>query len=368
MADTKYTALTQIAPKGSSIFAIADAASSFGATVSSVVTAGSTQINAFTTSRTLDEGVLFNNAGVISSDALLEYHYSTQILHLQGTSTQVWTTHNPAKPVAPPNSTVAYYGKQIAGNMKSIVMGPEGIEIPLQPSLFAQAITFYVPTNAAAGHWHNTSTYGVGTFSTGLPQPSNIYTNTRRGIYITSSVTANLQAGTGGNENMFTRSSTAGLGGFFFFARVGVDLYASSTRYFVGLTDRSIIDICTSNTNTYLNTLAFVIQANTTSWGFYHSSTGTGTTEVIAGQSSLANATTNGVGYDFYIYCPPNTTTVYYRMDEFITASTLVNSSVTNHLPNVTSYMHAAAMTGNLNTSNGAGRLAVVNIYCETDT
>ena len=137
----------------------------------------------------------------------------------------------------------------------------------------------------------------------------------------------------------------------------------------VGLTTRPVLDICTSNVNAYLNTLAFKIDSGATSWGFYHASTGTGTTETITGQSSLLNATTNGQGYDFYIYCPSNTNTVYYRMNEFgaSNSSTLISSSVTNHLPNSTAFMRPVAFCGNLNTSTGAATLGVISMYIETD-
>lgn len=361
MADTKYSALTLTVPTPSDKFAVAQTGTSFAVTVSSVVNAG-------VTTNSADQGILFNNAGTVSSDASLQYHYSTQVAHLAGSSSQIWMSGVSVTPASSATSTLSFYSKSIAGRMMPKVIGPYGIEYALQPSMFQQNITYWKSGTSAAGRWENTDGYNAGTYSTALPSPNTIYNSIKRSVYKTSSGTANLQAGQSGVELLFTRSSTAGIGGFFFFARVGVELWASSTRYLVGLTTRPNLDICTSNISTYLNTLGFYLDSGSTSWKFYHSSTGTGTSETIAGLSPLSSgATTNGLGYDMYIYCPSNTNTVYYRLDEINNASTIIASSVTNHLPNSTAFMRPTAMCGNLNTSNNAAQIGVVTIYCESD-
>jgi hypothetical protein len=368
MADTKYSALTLTVPTGSDVFAVAQTGTSFAVTVSSVVAAGSTQINAQTTSNTVDEGILFNKAGVVSSDTLFEYHYSTQVLDLSGSSSQINLATHILPGASTAASTMAFYVRNLGGRLFPKVVGPAGMDYALQPSLFQQAITYWSPTTSATGKWQRTDGYNVGTYSTALPSPNTLYNSIKRAVYKTSSVTANLQAGQAGTELLFTRSSTAGMGGFFFFARVGVELWASSTRYLVGLTTRPTADICTSNIATYLNTIGFYIDSGMTSWAFYHASTGTGTTETITGLSPLSSgATTNGLGYDMYIYCPANTNVIYYRLDEINAATTRINSSVTNHLPNSTSFMRPVAMCGNLNTSNNAAQIGVVTMYIESD-
>lgn len=361
MADTKYSALTFTTAAGGDTFAVAKLGTSFALTISSA-------INNWVTTNTADPQILFNNAGVVSSDSKLLYQYSTQIMALAGSSSQIQLTGVSKTPASTATSTLSFYAKSLAGRMMPKIIGPAGIEYAVQPSLFQQAITYWAPTTSATGQWERTDGYNVGTYSTALPSPNTLYNSMKRAVYKTSSVTANLQAGQAGNELLFTRASTAGMGGFFFFARVGVELWASSTRYLVGLTSRPTLDICTSNIATYLNTVGFYIDSGMTSWAFYHASTGTGTTETITGLSILSSgATTNGLGYDMYIYCPSNTNTIYFRLDEINPASTIIVSSVTNHLPNSTSYMRPVAMCGNLNTSNNAAQIGVVTIYCETD-
>lgn len=368
MADTKYSALTLQAPAGGDILGVAHAGTSFAMTVSSAVAAGSTQITAQVTSNTADPQVLFNNAGVVSSDSKFQYQYSTQVFALAGSSSQIRLTGISVTPASSATSTLALYSKSLSGRMMPKAIGPAGIEYALQPSMFQQAITYWSPTTSATGKWERTDGYNVGTYSTALPSPNTLYNSMKRGVYKTSSVTANLQAGQAGNELLFTLSSTAGMGGFFFFARVGIELWSSSTRYFVGLTSRPTLDICTSNIAAYLNTVGFYIDSGMTSWAFYHASTGTGTTETISGLSILSSgATTNGLGYDMYIYCPANTNTIYYRLDEINAATTRISSSVTNHLPNSTAFMRPVAMCGNLNTSSLAAQIGIITMYVETD-
>jgi hypothetical protein len=360
LADTKYSALTITTAAGGDIFAVAKLGTSFALTISSAVASQ-------TTSQTQDQGILFTNVNVVSTDASLQYHYSTQVQHLAGSSSQIWMNGVSVTPASTATSTLSFYAKSISGRMMHKIIGPAGIEYALQPSMFQQNITYWKPTTSVTGKWENTDGYTVGTYSTALPQPNNLYMNTKRGVYSNSSASTNLQAGQAGNELLFTRASTAGMGGFFFFARAGTEQFQSTTRYMVGLTARATADICTSDTNTYLNTLAFVIQNATSTWKFYHASTGTGTSETISGQNQLMAASTNGAGFDFYIYCPSNTNTVYYRMDDINAASTIISSSVTNHLPNSTSYLRPVAMCGNAGASTGAAKIGVITMYVETD-
>ena len=360
MADTKYSALTITTAAGGDIFAVAKLGTSFALTISSATAS-------FVTSQSADQGILFNNAGVVSSAADLQYHYSTQTMHLAGSSSQVVLSGVSITPASTAASTLSFYSKSISGRMMPKIIGPAGVEYAVQPSMFQQSITYWSPTTSATGLWQRAAGYNVGTYSTALPQPNNLYMSMKRGVYSNSSASTNLQAGQSGNEFLFTRSSTAGMGGFFFFARVGTEQFQTTTRYMVGLTNRASADICTSDTNTYLNTLAFQLQNNNSTWRFYHASTGTGTSETISGQNSLITASTNGMGFDFYIYCPANTNTVYYRMDDINAASTIIVSSVTNHLPNSTTYLQPVAMCGNAGASTAAAKIGLITMYVETD-
>ena len=310
------------------------------------------------------QGIIFANAGTLSTDTIgLQYHFSTQVMHLAGSSSQIWLTDNPAIPASTAASTLALYGKQVAGSMRLMSVGTLGDERPYQRSVWDDTIYLWMPTSSSPGITVGGGHTDEGTFSSALPTVGNAYTTRRRGVYVTSSGTANLRAGITSADNTFFQNSTSGYGGYFFFCRFGFDTYATSVRYFVGLTASASTAIGSSNPTTQINSVGFVINDNQSSWTFYHASTGLlGTSESFTGQTGAAS----GNGYDVYIYAPANSTRVYYRMDELNTGSTIVNSSVGNHLPNTTSFAKAVAMCGNLNTSSGAGRIGIIKMYVET--
>lgn len=351
MADTKYSGLALVAPTGGEIFGVDQSGTSQAVTISSAVG-----------SNTSSEGVLFNNQGQVSTDITsLKYHFSTQILHLAGTSSAILLTANPGIQTSTAASTMALYARQIAGQMRVTTVGPLGDERPLQRSVFDDSMALWMPTTSAPGRAIGADSFNLGSFSSASGTVGSAYTVKKRSVYKTASNAANSTAGMGFDRNEFFQGSTSGYGGYFFFCRFGLDTFATSVRYFVGLTAAGSSAICTSNIG-LINSVAFSFNDNVTTWGFYHSSTGAGTTETISGQTGLAS----GNGYDVYIYAPANTTVIYYRLDELNTGSTIVNSSVANHLPNSTAFMKPVAMCGALNTSTNAGAIGVIKMYVET--
>ena len=352
MADTKYSPLALVAPAGGQIFGVDDAGTSHAITVSSAV-------GGITSS----PGILFNNQGIVSTDASLQYHFSTQTMHLSGSSSQIWLDAVVAQPTSTAASTLAFYGRAIAGALhRPVFMGSKGLERPLQVSLYDDTIALWSPTTSAPGRAIGADSFSLGSFSSASGTVGSAYTTKKRAVYKTASNAANSSAGMGLDRNEFFQGSTSGYGGYFYFCRFGLDTFATSVRYFVGLTAAASSAICTSNLG-LLNSVGFAFNDNVTTWGFYHSSTGAGTTETFTGQTGLAS----GNGYDVYIYAPANTTVIYYRMDELNTGSTVVNSSVANHLPNSTAFIKPVAMCGALNTSTNAGAIGVIKMYCETD-
>jgi hypothetical protein len=353
VADQKYSALALVVPTPGDIFAVDQAGTSQAVTVSSMVG-----------TNTSSQGILFNNQGQVSTDvSSLQYHFSTQVQHLAGSSSQIWFQSVVAQPASTAASTVAFYGRSIMGGMnRPAFMSWPGLERPLQVSLYDDSIAAWYPTTSAPGRVLGGDSFNIGSFSSASGTVGSAYTTKKRAVYKTASNTANGVAGMGLDRNEFFQGSTSGYGGWFFFCRFGVDTFATSTRYLVGVTAAGSSAVVTSNT-ALLNTAGFSFIDTVTTWGFYHASTGSGTTEAISGQTGLAS----GNGYDAYIYAPANTTVIYYRLDELNTGSTIINSSCANHLPNSTAFMKPVAVVGALNTSANAGAIGVIKMYCETD-
>lgn len=332
MPDTKYSGLAQVVPKPGDQFGVNQTGTSQAVTVSSVA-------------------------------KVMGYDFPTSSVSYLGSSSQINLQTVTVQAASTAASTVAFYGRSILGGMnRPVMMSYQGLERPLQVSLYDDSIAAWYPTTSAPGRVLGGDSFNIGTFSSASGTVGSAYTTKKRAVYKTASNTANGVAGVGLDRNEFFQGSTSGYGGFFFFCRFGFDTFATSTRYLVGLSASGSSAIVTSNT-ALINTVGFSFIDSVTTWGFYHASTGSGTTETITNQTTFAS----GNAYDAYIYAPPNTTVIYYRLDDLNANSTMINSSVANHLPNSTAFMKPVAMVGALNTSANAGSIGVIKMYCETD-
>ena len=137
-------------------------------------------------------------------------------------------------------------------------------------------------------------------------------------------------------------------------------------RAFVGLTSGTTA-VVTVNPSTLTNMLGFGFDLADTAWTFMHNdASGTCAKETISGQGTLA---TNNTGYDAYIFCAPNDTTVYYRLDRADTGATLCDTSTNTDLPVNTTMLTAQCImsNGTANIVVGAARIGHIRTYIETD-
>lgn len=269
-----------------------------------------------------------------------------------------------ADPATPNANEFAYYAKKFAGRGVFTTINDDGLISPMQPAIYDNATYWWTPTAVTAGLWLNTAGAGAGTFASLLPTMTNAWTAIRRSAWRTVVTTANQQVGQRSSEALFFRGAAARMGGFFFFCRFGIENWTAGDRLFVGLTIGTTA-IVTVQPSTLLNTCGFGIDAGDTAISFMHNNgSGTATKEAIAGQPALAANN----GYDAYIYCKPNDTTLYYRLDNIVTGLNIIESSVTLKLPaNTTLMMAAAVMSNGANTPVNSAGIGVSDIYVETD-
>lgn len=111
------------------------------------------------------------------------------------------------------------------------------------------------------------------------------------------------------------------------------------------------------------NTVGFCVDSTDSAITFLTRGT-VATKTAIAGQPALAN----NQGYDAYIFCPPNGTEIFYRLDNLNTGATIVFSSTTANLPTNTTMLSANALASNAaNALVTATQIGVNRIYVETD-
>lgn len=308
--------------------------------------------------------IQFNNSGVLAGDPDLTWDSTNNELGLMGVNSNILLKGITTEPTASATGSVHVYAKAVVGKMQLKIKGPSGLDTPLQAALWQNNTVLWTP-GAAAGLYQGTVGANLGTAALVLPTTTNLYTIMRRSTFASVVTTTNQQVGIR-TENMFTRGNIAGMGGFMFVCRFGFTSIKTGMRAFVGLCADTTA-IVTADPSAKFNTVGFAFDLADTAWTFMHNtSSGTATKEVISGQGALV---TNNTAYDAYIWCAPNDTAVYYRLDRVDTGATIVDSSITTNLPVNTALLAAQCVmsNGTANIVVGDATIGVNRLYVETD-
>lgn len=283
-----------------------------------------------------------------------------------------------SEPGTPASGFMYQYTKSVAGRMLPKIKGPSGLDTAMQTAIFQNRVLMYVPSTGTTGTgsgagigpvWTSDGTVSHPTPATTAPAISNQMRRTRyANVVTTTNQTLGIKAAAADTLN-YWRGNAAGLGGFFYASRFIVELYPASTvRIFAGLTASSGTYVVASDT----------VLNNTC--GLWHDttdpSTGAGafnfvtrdTTTTTKQQITLSNAIAAGNSYDFYMFCPPNDSTIYWRLDDIVNGVTYENNTSTT-LPANTAFMgpQCAMSNGTANTTVTTVAIGVAGVYTEAD-
>ena len=263
------------------------------------------------------------------------------------------------EPSAPSSNNLLVYSKLIAGKMILKVKGPSGLDTPVQNAFWQNNITIWNTTNVVAGLWSGTVGAGTGTFTTALPTSTNIYTSVKRARMANVVTTLNQVIGQRNTELMFQLGGTAGQGGFFFYTRCGFDVWTNGARFFAGMaTATTVISLDPSALN---NTVGFCVDAaDNGAISFLTRNTG-------ATKASTGFTITSNKGYDLYIFCAPNASSVGWRIVDIDTGAE-ASGTATLTLPVGTTMLTANVLASNAAlTPVTSINLGLNRIYVETD-
>lgn len=310
-----------------------------------------------------EDGKGWDNATIVTGNALLNDTHSGY--------SEYAAISNPS---APSSGYLRIFAKSIAGRVMPKWIPPSGVDNPMQPALFGNNIVTYMPSSSTNGGTATLGGLGVSWTAGGTvshPTPSaGMYTQMRRTQYSNVVTTTNQTLGiisTASGLPSFWRGNSAGMGGFFFFCRFGIELKPADTvRLFVGLTSLATAMTATdvsSNTGDFCgiahdtadgaNVLWFITRDNTTTH-----------------KTSISGATlAAGQGFDFYMFCKPNDSTIYYRLDDINAGTTLVDTSETNNVPRNTIFMgpQITMSNGTANVTVTTVALSINRVYIESD-
>jgi hypothetical protein len=268
-----------------------------------------------------------------------------------------------ATPAAPAAGSLRYFARAQAGRMLPAVIGPSGLDTNLQPALFRNTVYMWLPgtgTTTSINFGTNFTARNNGT-SAAQAHPSKASTNALTSMNRATFSTGTTATGTSGIQSGATvawRGNAAGLGGFFFFARFGVETYRADLRIQVGLDARNAN--LGGDPSVQNNSCGVCKDAADTQWHFY--TRGTATTKTSTGVNIVA-----GDILDLMMFAPPNGSGITFRLVNAVTGVVLVDDvTITTNLPTNTTLMfaHAAIMS---TTGSTAALLALNRIYVECD-
>jgi hypothetical protein len=196
-----------------------------------------------------------------------------------------------------------------------------------------------------------------GTVTTTVPS-AGIGTQVATTRYANVVTTTNQQLGPRFNttsEQIFWRGNAANQGGFWFFTRFRTELVAAATiRIFAGLQGASASgSVCISDT--VVNNVCGLWHDTTDSLTTFSLVTRDATTTTKTAMT-VANNIAAGNLYDFYMYCAPNGSTIYARLDD-LTNSTTVQTSTGTTLP-----VNTVFMSPQVQMSNGTANTVVTTV------
>lgn len=282
-----------------------------------------------------------------------------------------------AAPSAPSDGFVRTFAESYANRQLPAFIGPTGRVTPVGASIWPfRAYLAYLPSTGTTGTGSGTSFGPVwtsgGTVSHPTPASSGtaISNQQRRTRYANVVTTTNQTLGikaAAADSLAFWRGNAAGRGGFFYHARFIVELYPASTvRIFAGLTASSATHVVASDT--VLNNTCGLWHDTTdpssgaNSFNFVTRDGTTTTKQSIA----LSNAIAAGNMYDFYMFCEPNGSTIYFELVDLVNNVTYTGSA-TATLPGSTTFMGAqcAMSNGTANITVTTSGIGIVGVFAE---
>lgn len=279
-----------------------------------------------------------------------------------GTLSDTFTLPSVATPLPPTSDNLTVFAKNSAGRMALNTIGPSGLDTPLQPALFGNTVYLCLPSNGTGlpiffgVQW--TARNASGAQSTPALATTNFLTQMNRMLYSTTSA-ADTSSGIQSFRTLVARGNADGIGGFFFFARLGVaTLAGEGQQIIVGLS--ALNAALTGEPSVQNNTIALCKDSTDANW-FLVSRNGSTTTKTPTEHAVTANEV-----LDLTMFCKPNDSKITVRLVRRNDGLVIMdNVDIVDTLPVNTTFMYAHAQLRN--TGTAVNVLALNRMYIETD-
>jgi hypothetical protein len=267
-------------------------------------------------------------------------------------------------PPAPAAGELLVFARSRAGRLLPHAMGPAGLDTALQPAMFGNSVYMWLPGTGTTAAINWGTSWTARNAGTGAAQAhptktsTNALTSLNRATFGTGT-TATGSSGIQSGASVAWRGNAAGLGGFFFFARLALETSAADLQILCGLS--ALNAALAGEPSVQNNTIALTKDSTDANWHITTRS-GSATTKTDTGR-----AVTQGEILDLTMFAPPNSSSVTVRLVNPITGDIYMdNVAISTNLPVATVFMFAHAQLRSL-TGTTAKLLALNRIYVETD-
>jgi len=244
-------------------------------------------------------------------------------------------------PAAPATNWLRIFAKTRAARATLNTIGPSGVDVAYQPAFFGNTVQMWLPSATTAQTAFGV-TYTARNNGTSAAQatPTRASTNAMTSLSRAQFGTGTTATGASGTQTALPvawRGNAAGLGGFFFFARFGVETLAADMRMMVGLSANNAT--MAADGSTWANTCAIVKDSADSTWQFAMRSASTLT------KTATGCTVTAGQILDLYIFAPPNNAgTITVRLVDAVTGTIYMDDvGLSANLPVNTTFLYMQA-------------------------
>jgi hypothetical protein len=303
-----------------------------------------------------------NGTGGFGGSSTFTYNGSG-LMSILSSSATILMQDVSADPSAPAAGNGYHYVKDMASRLVPMWMGPDGLANVTQRSHAYSSFYLIRPNGATTGMVSiGTGSTIVGTLTTPAQTSTNVKTSMARTLVTSSATTAGTLVSLRTTNAMLWRGNAAGLGGFEFVGRFGLDTVVSANRAFFGIADvvtaPTNIDPTTSTTP---GKIGMAINTNTGNWNLVNNVTGTAPTVLALGINFPVDTTTE---FELALYCPPNGSAIGYRITNLTTRS-VTTGSLTTNIPATTTFLAPWIFMTN-NTTTATFAMNIANIAMES--
>lgn len=266
-------------------------------------------------------------------------------------------------PASPASGRMRLYVRKIAGRMLLKTIGPSGLDVALQPSLFGNSARILMPGTGTAGTVQNwVAPTAVGTVSNPVIAAGGFRVGCRR-LTVTSAATANSASELRSNVYDVLRGDVAGCGGFHLVTTFGVESVTALQRVFVGLIGATGATATTQVPSSLMNCIGIGWDSADTTLQIMYNDGVSVCTKVPLSESFPANNAS--AVYQLDLFAPPAASWVGWRVKRLDTGDVAEGTMVDN-LPASSQLLSWHANVNNGGTA-AAVILSVMRTYLETD-